>query len=56
MKNTLWRLALDGGKTEFVADLGGDLIDDFSLAPDGNGFAFIRGKWLHDVVLIKGLK
>ena len=56
MKNTLWRLALDSGKTEFVADLGGDLIDDFSLAPDGNGFAFIRGKWLHDVVLVKGLK
>lgn len=56
MKNSLWRLALEGGKTEFVADLGGDLIEDFSLAPDGNGFAFTRGKWLHDVVLIKGLK
>lgn len=55
-ENSLWQLSLESGKTQFVADLGGDLIEDFSLAPDGNGFAFTRGKWLHDVVLIKGLK
>ena len=55
-KNSLWRLSLDTGKAQFVADLGGDLIEDFSLAPDGNGFAFTRGKWLHDVVHIQGLK
>ncbi len=55
-KNSLWRLSIDTGKTQFVADLGGDMIADFSLAPDGNGFAFTRGKWLHDVVLVRGLK
>jgi len=24
--------------------------------PEGKDFAFIRGKWVHDAVLIEGLK
>ncbi len=55
-KNYLWQQSLDGGKPRFVADLGDKQIEDFALAPDGENFAFIGGEWLHDAVLIDGLK
>jgi hypothetical protein len=38
------------------ADLGSDEIEDLAVSPDGRTFAFIRGKWIHDAILIEGLK
>ena len=55
-RNSLWQQATDDSKPLFVADLGDEEIADFSLSPDGNGFATISGKWMHDAVLINGLK
>lgn len=55
-KNILWQQSLDEDQPRFVADLGDEKINDFALSPDGNGFAFVRGKWMHDAVLIDGLK
>lgn len=54
-KNSLWQQSLDGDQPRFVTDLGDKEIEDFALAPDGS-FAFTRGEWLHDAVLIDGLK
>ncbi len=48
--------SLDEDKPRFIADLGDKEISDFALAPDGKAFAFTRGEWLHDAVLIDGLK
>lgn len=56
MTNSLWQQPLGTGKPSYVADLGEEEVADFSLAPDGNGFAFTRGRWMHDAVLIQGLK
>ena len=39
-----------------VANLGDDEISYFVLAPDDNTFAFIRGKWIYQAVLIEGLQ
>ncbi|HXG82637.1 MAG TPA: winged helix-turn-helix domain-containing protein [Pyrinomonadaceae bacterium] len=55
-KNSLWAQSLDEDKPRFIADLGDKEIQDFALAPDGSAFAFTRGEWLHDAVLIDGLK
>jgi Tol biopolymer transport system component len=55
-KNSLWAQSLDEDKPRFIADLGDKEIPDFALAPDGSAFAFTRGEWLHDAVLIDGLK
>ncbi|MDQ4120952.1 MAG: winged helix-turn-helix domain-containing protein [Acidobacteriota bacterium] len=55
-KNLLWQQSLDQDKPRFIADLGDKEIHDFALAPDGNGFAYVRGSWLHDAVLITGFK
>ncbi len=55
-KNSLWQQPLDEDRTRFVADLGDKQIHDFAVAPDGDGFAYVRGEWLHNAVLISGLK
>lgn len=55
-KNTLWQQSLDEKKSRMIADLGGEDIRDLAMMPDGKGFAFIRGKWINDAVLITGLK
>lgn len=55
-RNLLWRQRLDEARAQFVADLGDEQIADFALAPDGKGFAYARGAWRHDAVLISGLK
>ena len=44
------------GRPQLVSHLGNDEISDFDVAPDGNSFAFIRGRWTNDAVLIEGLK
>lgn len=55
-KNSLWQQTLDEDRPRFVADLGDKPIHDFAVAPDGNGFAYVRGEWLHNAILISGLK
>jgi Tol biopolymer transport system component/DNA-binding winged helix-turn-helix (wHTH) protein len=53
---SLWSQSLDGDSPSLIGDLGNEQIEDFALSPDGTGLAFIRGKWIHDAVLIEGLK
>ena len=55
-KNSLWRQSLDGSSPRLVADLGDEEIGGFELSPDKSYFGFVRGKWIHDAVLIEGLK
>lgn len=53
----LWRQSLDhDNRPQLIANLGNDEISGFALSPDESTFAFIRGRWIHDVVLIEGLK
>ena len=55
LQNSLWSQSLDQAGPRLIADLGDEEIEDFALSSDGS-FAFIRGKWIHDAVLIGGLK
>jgi hypothetical protein len=55
-KYTLWKQSLDEEAVHFVADLGDEEISDFAVAPDETDFAIVRGKWIHDAVLIDGLR
>ncbi len=55
-KNALWQQPPDEDRPRFVADLGDKRIRDFAFAPDGDGFAYVRGEWLRDAVLISGLQ
>jgi Tol biopolymer transport system component/DNA-binding winged helix-turn-helix (wHTH) protein len=55
-KNLLWQQSLDENQPRLVADLGDKTIQDFALAPAGGNFAYVRGKWIHDAVLINGFK
>lgn len=55
-KNSLWTQSLNEEKPRLNADLGDKDIEDFSLAADGNSFIYTRGEWLHDAILLKGLK
>ncbi len=55
-RNPLWKQSLDSNSASVAGDLGPDELEDFSVSPDGKEFAFIRGKWVHDAVLIEGFK
>jgi Tol biopolymer transport system component/DNA-binding winged helix-turn-helix (wHTH) protein len=56
-QNSLWLQSLDNNNPpQLVGNLGSDRILHFALSPDDNTFAFIRGKYFHDAVLIEGLK
>ena len=56
-QNSLWLQSLDNNNPpKLVGNLGSDRILHFALSPDDNTFAFIRGKYFHDAVLIEGLK
>ncbi len=59
--NALWRQPLTGkfAAPQRVADLGDAETSElfgFALAPDGRHFAVAQGGWLHDAVLLRGLK
>ncbi len=56
VKNSLWTQTLFKEDRRLVADLSDESVNDFALAPDDTGFAFIHGEWLHDAILIDGLK
>jgi Tol biopolymer transport system component/DNA-binding winged helix-turn-helix (wHTH) protein len=55
-RNSLWEQTLAGAAPRLIADMGSDDIEDFALSPDGRTFAFARGKWIHDAILIEGLR
>ena len=46
----------DDNPPHLIANLGNDEIAGFALSPDESTFAFIRGRWIHDAVLIEGFK
>ena len=57
--NTLWFQPLDGKAPQKIASFGNEEISENSglaLATDGKSFAFVQGGWLHDAVLLKGLR
>ncbi len=49
----LWKQKVGANSPTFMADLGKELIRDFSISPNGKNFILIRGEWLQDVVLIE---
>ncbi len=55
-RNLLWRQGLDEKGPRMIADLGTEEIERFSPTPDGKGYAFTRGKWMHDAALLSGLQ
>jgi WD40 repeat protein len=55
-KTSLWHLSLTGDPPRLITELDNDEIPDIAMSPDGKDLAFIRGKWIHDAVLIEGLK
>ncbi len=55
-KYTLWNQSLDAPSPIFAADLGNEGIADLAIGPDGKSYATIRGSWIHDAVLITGLR
>jgi Tol biopolymer transport system component/DNA-binding winged helix-turn-helix (wHTH) protein len=55
-RNSLWEQTLDGATPRLLAEMGSDDIEDLALSPDGRTFAFARGKWIHDAILIEGLR
>ncbi len=55
-RNALWRQFLNEENAHFVADLGEDEVSSFAITPDGKSVAFIRGKWILNAAMIRGLK
>lgn len=54
--NYLWRQSIDTDQPVLAGDLGPEEFEDFTVSPDGKEIGFIRGRWIHDAVLIDGLK
>lgn len=55
----LWRQFLDGADPHQITALNNENKTEkfsVSISPDSKTIAIVQGKWLHDVVLIKGLK
>lgn len=55
-RSSLWRQSLSDERPVFVGDLGDDEVAHLAVSPDGTSIALIRGRWVHDAVLIEGLK
>lgn len=53
---SLWRLPIAAATAKVLADLGTDPIEDIVVSGDGSSIVSVRGKWLHDAFLIRGLK
>ncbi len=52
----LWQQSLDEERPRLIEDLGKDEVRSVAMMPDGTGYAFIRGKFIEDAVLLTGLK
>ena len=55
-QNSLWRQSLDDENPHLVGELGDEEIPHLAVSPDGTSFAFVRGRWIQDAVLIEGFK
>jgi Tol biopolymer transport system component/DNA-binding winged helix-turn-helix (wHTH) protein len=55
-RSSLWRQSLSDERPVLVGDLGDDEVAHLAVSPDGTRIGFIRGRWVHDAVLIEGLK
>ena len=55
---TLWFQTLDSRGPRKVADLHEEVFElsGLALSPDGKDIAVIQGAWIHDAMLVKGLK
>ena len=57
LQSLLWLQSLyNPGAPQQVANLGDDKIADLALSPANGSLAFVRGRWIHEAVLIQGLK
>jgi Tol biopolymer transport system component/DNA-binding winged helix-turn-helix (wHTH) protein len=52
----VWQQPLRGGEPKKLTNFTSKQIFDFDFSPDGTQIAFIRGRWLFDVVSIQGLQ
>lgn len=56
-ESLLWLQSLDGASApQQVANLGDDEIADLALSPIDGSLVFVRGKFIHEAVLIGGLR
>lgn len=56
-QSLLWLQSLYAANApQQVANLGDEEIADLALSPADGSLAFIRGRWIHEAVLIEGLK
>ena len=56
-QSVLWLQSLYGANAPHqVADLGNEEIADLALSSADGSLVFIRGRWIHEAVLIEGLK
>lgn len=58
INNVLWIQPLNEEPPRQIAALGDEELRGLglSISPDGKTFAVVQGEWLHDAVLLKGLK
>jgi Tol biopolymer transport system component len=59
VNKVLWLQPLDQESPQQVRALGDEEITagyGLAVSPDGKTFAVIQGGWLHDAVLLKGLR
>lgn len=55
-EQSFYQHPINGGEPRKIVDLGENHVESVSISPDGNSFAIVQGQWLHDAVLLKGLK
>ncbi len=54
--SSIWIQNLEEAKPKLFNEIGNDEIMDARFSTDGKVFAFIRGNWKHDAILLRGLK
>ena len=52
----IWSLPLDGASPQPLTNFKSHLLEDFTLSPDGERFAFVRGMEIRDVVLLNNFR
>jgi Tol biopolymer transport system component/DNA-binding winged helix-turn-helix (wHTH) protein len=55
-QHSFWQQLLADDHPQLIGDLGNEDIAHFAISPDQASVAFIRGRWIHNAVLIEGLK
>ncbi len=55
-ENLLWRQSIESSSPQLIANIGSDDVTALALSLDQKKIAFIRGRWIHEAVLIEGLK